>query len=286
MTQTVQGTRAMAAERGVDGETSLSLEQQLEELVKNFGAHSSVGTILETVKSLKRSQVGPLNDLTAVLREIEAAFPGDMGIFDSSIADFYSAPDDGRGDQVDRLNAPFNGLEQIEPLPTLILSAMIVPEAKVADGLSIQTITVSWQEIVKRLEKSWTTAHEIPPEKWEEIVAGAFKKEGYDEVILTPRSADGGRDVIAIRKGIGTVKILGSVKAYGPGRLVRHDDVRALIGVLAMEPDSSKGIITTTSDFAPRIYTDKQYAPLMPTRLELINGQQLQDWLVQLANTK
>lgn len=121
---------------------------------------------------------------------------------------------------------------------------------------------------------------------WEEIIAGAFKKEGYDEVILTPRSGDDGRDVIAIRKGIGTVKILGSVKAYGPGRLVRHNDVRDFVGVLALEPDSSKGIITTTSDFAPKVYTNPKYKVLMPTRLELVNGKQLQEWLSKLSKER
>ena len=49
-----------------------------------------------------------------------------------------------------------------KPVSTLILSALIVPEAKVADGLSIQTITVSWQAIIKYLEKNWDHAHEIP----------------------------------------------------------------------------------------------------------------------------
>src|SRR5215472_7722472 len=38
-------------------------------------------------------------------------------------------------------------------------------------------------------------AYQIPPEKWEEIVAGAFKKAQYDEVTLTPRSGDRGRDI-------------------------------------------------------------------------------------------
>ena len=54
-------------------------------------------------------------------------------------------------------------------------------------------------------------------EKWEEMIAGAYSRAGFDEVILTPRSGDYGRDVIAIRKGIGCIKIIGSVKAYKPG---------------------------------------------------------------------
>ena len=75
-------------------------------------------------------------------------------------------------------------------------------------------------------------------------------------VILTPRSGDHGRDVIATKRGVGCVKILGSVKAYQPGRLVTHDDVRALLGVLSGEMDASKTMLTTTSDFAPRIQED------------------------------
>ncbi|WP_370137360.1 hypothetical protein [Bradyrhizobium sp. USDA 313] len=31
---------------------------------------------------------------------------------------------------------------------------------------------------------------------------------------LTPRSGDHGRDVIAVRSGVGCIKIIGSVKAY------------------------------------------------------------------------
>ena len=59
----------------------------------------------------------------------------------------------------------------------------------------------------------------MPYEKWEELIAAAFDRSGYDEVILTPRSGDHGRDVIAIKKGIGTVRIIDSVKAYKPGTL-------------------------------------------------------------------
>jgi restriction system protein len=75
----------------------------------------------------------------------------------------------------------------------------------------------------------------LPPEKWEEIIAGAFKRARYDEVILTPRSGDHGRDVIAVKHGVGCVKIIGSVKAYKPGNLVPYDTVRSLIGVMSGE---------------------------------------------------
>jgi restriction system protein len=169
------------------------------------------------------------------------------------------------------------------PVPSLTLASLIVPEAKVSTGILIASASVVWDSIVKELGSNWDVAYEIPPEKWEEIVAGAFKKDGYDEVILTPRSGDFGRDVIATKHGFGCVKILGSVKAYAPDHLVPYDAVRSLIGVLTAEHDASKGIITTTSDFPPRIESDVNIAPFLPTRLELVNGTRLRQWLSDVS---
>jgi restriction system protein len=64
------------------------------------------------------------------------------------------------------------------------------------------------------------------------------------------------------------------VKAYKPGHLVTAKDVQALIGVLQGD-GASKGFLTTTSDFAPRIWKNPLIIPFMPSRLELINGQML-----------
>jgi hypothetical protein len=131
------------------------------------------------------------------------------------------------------INDPRNRLAVLAPdelakRPALVLTGIIIPEGRTADGMLIKSTSAVWDEIVKALGANWSVAPEIPHEKWEEIVAGAFKKDGYDEVTLTPRSGDFGRDVIAIRRGIGRVKIIGSVKAYAPGNLVRYDDVRRL----------------------------------------------------------
>jgi restriction system protein len=166
----------------------------------------------------------------------------------------------------------------------LSVTSIIIPEGSVPDGLVVKCTSAIWHEIVKQLGSNWELAYQIPPDKWEELIAGAFKKAGYDKVTLTPRSGDHGRDVIAIRRGFGCVKVLGSVKAYAPGNLVPYDAVRALIGVLTGERDASKGIITTTSDFPPRILEDPFIAPFTPYRLELVNGARLQKWLIELAN--
>lgn len=79
--------------------------------------------------------------------------------------------------------------------------------------------------------------------------------------------------------------MIDQVKAYKPGHLITANDVRALLGVLQGD-GASKGFITTTSDFAPRIKGDPLLIPFMPSRLELINGTMLLERLQQLARGK
>lgn len=150
------------------------------------------------------------------------------------------------------------------------------------DGELIRAITPAWQAVVDQLGKDWSHAFDISSRAWEEIIAATFDKAGYDEVLLTSRSGDHGRDVIAIRRGVCSVRIIGSVKAYKPGHLVSYDDIRALGGVLLGDSKATKGLITTTSDFPPNLHKDPFLSSLMPYRLETMNGTQLQKWLRDL----
>ena len=103
--------------------------------------------------------------------------------------------------------------------------------------------------------------------EWEEIIAGAYKKAGFEEVTLTPRSGDLGRDVIATKRGIGSVRVIDQVKAYTPPRLVTANDVRALAGVLELD-GAAKGFVSTTSDFAPKIKSDPLLKKVIPHSAE------------------
>jgi hypothetical protein len=47
--------------------------------------------------------------------------------------------------------------------------------------------------------------------------------------------------------------------------------------LLALDQGASKGIVTTTSMFAPGVYTE--FERLIPDRISLRNGEQLRDWL-------
>lgn len=166
----------------------------------------------------------------------------------------------------------------------LVLQMVLVPGERVEEGRLIEAVTVPWFEIIKQLEKDPGLVYKMPARLWEEIVAGAYKKAGFDEVILTPHSGDRGRDIIAVKKGLGSIRVIDQVKAYKPGHLVTANDVRALFGVLQGD-GASKGFVTTTSDFAPRIKEDPLLMPFMPSRLELINGVMLLKRLQELAGS-
>lgn len=168
-------------------------------------------------------------------------------------------------------------------LPAVAVGSVIVPDKPVQEGILIQCTSLVWTSIVRLLKDDWNQAFQIPPRVWEEIIAGAFHEAGFHEVVLTPRSADHGRDVIAVRQGIGSVRILGSVKAYKPGHLITKEEVHALMGVVSVDPNASKGLFATTSDFAPRLLDDPRLAATVPHRIELMNGARLQEWLRSLA---
>jgi restriction system protein len=173
----------------------------------------------------------------------------------------------------------------LETVPNLLLQTVIVRGARTEEGTLIEAVALPWFDIIEFLKADPSIAFQLSAEKWEEIIAGAYKKAGFEEVTLTPRSGDHGRDVIAIKKGICSIRVIDQVKAYKPPHRVDANDVRALMGVLHVD-GASKGCLTTTSDFAPMIKTDPLIVPLIPSRLELVNGTELLARLEKLAGRK
>lgn len=172
--------------------------------------------------------------------------------------------------------------EVVRNTASLLLQTVIVPGAETDEGQLIKAVSLPWFEIIEVLSRDPAFAHQIDPRTWEEIVAGAYGRAGFEEVTLTPRSGDFGRDVIAVKHGLGTIRIIDQVKAYSPGHLVTANDVRALLGVLQGD-GASKGFLTTTSDFAPKLRDDILLKQFMPGRIELINGTMLIARLEDLA---
>jgi restriction system protein len=173
-----------------------------------------------------------------------------------------------------------------EPLPALTLKALLEFGGTADHGLLVRAVAVPWFEIMKMLKKDPAEAFQLDWRKWEEIIAGAYTRAGFDEVILTPRSGDGGKDIIATKRGIVSIRIFDQVKAYKPPHLVSADEVRAMLGVITGHQNVSKGVITTTSEFAPRVTDDAVIAPYIPYRLELKPRDVLLPWLAELSDTQ
>jgi restriction system protein len=153
--------------------------------------------------------------------------------------------------------------------------SLILPGDKVDDGVMIQAVNIPWIRIANELNKDPDFLLKIDPRKFEELIAASYKQAGFDEVILTPHSDDKGRDVIAVRHGYVTVRVIDQAKRNGPNNLVDANDVRALVGVLLSDHSATHGVVTTTSDFAPKIKEDPSIKLHLPNRLQLINGTDL-----------
>jgi restriction system protein len=171
----------------------------------------------------------------------------------------------------------------VDPVPGILLQSVVVPAGQATEGQLIEAVTLPWYEIIRLIQQDDDAIYQIDWRKWEEIIAGAYTREGYT-VTLTPRSGDDGRDVIAEKDGVGCIRIVDQVKRYAPGHLVSADDVRSMLGVLEADQNVSKGIVTTTSDFEPGVYTNPKLTAFMPYRLELKPKQALIDWLAELAS--
>lgn len=167
--------------------------------------------------------------------------------------------------------------------PSILLQAVVIPGEKTPEGQIIEAVAIPWFKIVHLMQRDPGAIYQLDWRKWEEIIAGAYKEQGFD-VVLTPRSNDKGRDIIATSRGVGSIRYFDQVKAYRPGHLVTADDVRAMIGVLAIEGNVSKGIVTTTSEFAPGVLVDENIKRLMPYRLELKSRDTLLEWLRIVAS--
>ena len=181
-----------------------------------------------------------------------------------------------------QLRLSFN--EAVERLPGLLLQCAIIQLGdRVDQGQIVEAVTLPWFEIVSKIEQDPNFLYQIPWRRLEEFVAGAYEREGWNEVILTPPSGDGGRDIIAVKHGICCIRIIDQIKAYAPDQYVTANDVRALLGVLSSDLNVSKGFVTTTAKFAPRLLDDPSIKPFVPYRLELKDGDVLRRWLIEVA---
>jgi restriction system protein len=102
-------------------------------------------------------------------------------------------------------------------------------------------------EIVVALKKEPESIFTLPPRKFEELLAELLESQGMT-VELTPRSKDGGRDILAYSESaLGKFLCLVEAKRYAETHKVGVELVRQLYGVLCDHLATSAMLVTTSS---------------------------------------
>ena len=147
-----------------------------------------------------------------------------------------------------------------------------------SDIIPVQTrleLITANDELITFLSKHPKLVYDINPRKFEEVVAEIFKDMGF-EVIITPKTRDGGNDIRAIRKDtIGTLLFLIECKRYAPNRPVGIEVVRSLYGV-TMAEQANCGIVATTSYFSKDA---KEFASKVKYHLSLRDYNAIKGWI-------
>jgi restriction system protein len=162
----------------------------------------------------------------------------------------------------------------------LLRGKLFVPGDTTADGVVIAASLVPWRVLDRAQKEDPKFWEHFDPYMFEELIGTIFKEEGYEYTIITPKSGDRGRDIIAVR-GDWKFKVFGQAKRYKATNLVTAEEVRAFCHVIDDDRSVSKGIITTTSAFAPGV--PSEFAERIPTRLELEDGDALRQRIEKLA---
>lgn len=107
--------------------------------------------------------------------------------------------------------------------------------------------------LLDRVIRNPTILHQISARDFEALVATLIEEFGFEDVTLTPRSRDGGRDVLATKRPAGIPILFAfECKRNAPDRPVGVDVARALFGTI-MHPSTraNKGVLVTTSRLTP-----------------------------------
>jgi restriction system protein len=90
----------------------------------------------------------------------------------------------------------------------------------------------------------------LSPRNFERMTAELLSGLGFEDVVLTPRSGDGGRDVVAVQRFRGIPVLFAfECKQYTKKR-IQLETLRGLLGTVAHGPTMANiGVLVTTSQF-------------------------------------
>jgi len=130
-------------------------------------------------------------------------------------------------------------------------------------------------QLIDRLGSDPKLIWQLPPRKFEEVVARLLEKQGYS-VELTPASCDGGFDIYAARKEpLGRFLYFVECKRYLPPHRVGIDIVRALHGVV-VAGRATAGAVVTSSFFTKGA---RNFEKELSFQMHLHDFERLKEWL-------
>jgi restriction system protein len=133
-------------------------------------------------------------------------------------------------------------------------------------------------ELIAWLRSDPKRMRDLPPRKFEELIAELLRRQGLD-VDLTPCTRDGGLDIYAARKdNLGRFLYLVECKRYCPPHKVEVGVVRSLYGVV-QEKRANAGVIVTTSFFTPDAI---EFQGRIEYQMHLHDYMALQQWLARV----
>jgi HJR/Mrr/RecB family endonuclease len=139
-------------------------------------------------------------------------------------------------------------VDQIEGVRLNDPENLILPDRFASSIASVDGIPLA---LLKAVCGDPRTMRALTPRQFEEFIAELIERIGFSDVVLTPRSGDGGKDVVAskIIHGI-PLTFYFECKKYAEDNKVQLDRLRALLGVVAHDAHKvNKGILVTTSTF-------------------------------------
>lgn len=108
-------------------------------------------------------------------------------------------------------------------------------------------IVVVNETLLEKLKRQPASIFDIPPRKFEELVAELLDGMGF-EVELTKQTRDGGKDILAYMKTpVGKFLCLVEAKRYRQNRTIGVELVRTLYGTLSDYQANSAMLVTTSS---------------------------------------
>jgi len=73
--------------------------------------------------------------------------------------------------------------------PLVIMQTLLTLGDKTKEGQLVEAVRFPWKEMLRMIERDPNEIYKIDPRKFEQLIAGAWLKRGY-QVELTPRSGD------------------------------------------------------------------------------------------------